>query len=438
MTQTFKLPAVGDTMVEAEIVEWLVDVGDEVTLDQPICSIETDKSVVEMTTPFRGVVLELGGEPGDILEVGEPLIVVGEVDDVGEGSGTAAPFGTTPPETKSPGATPSTPKPHNVDNTVTDLNAASAASESFGSSPPAESQGAVAGPGALPAPPSDQERRRHAEASDARRAIYAMPHVRKRARERLIDLATVVGTGPRGIITLPDVEAASQPGEGRRERLSATRRAIIEHLSESVQRIPQFTAMVEVNAAPLMAARAAIAERIGGRVPLDAVLAAILVPVLQDHPIMNATLDGNEIVYYNRYDIGIAVDTSVGLVVPVVRDVDKRCVADIAAEVLRLSATARNRTIRPQELAGSTATVNNVGPVGLLAGTPILPLGTSMLAAFGEARPTLRLVDGQPVEVPTMIVSATFDHRLIDGGSAGRFLAQLRTHLESADPTNLR
>ena len=376
MASVFELPAVGDTMVEAEIVEWLVAVGDEVGLDQPICSIETDKSVVEMTTPYRGTVLALGGEPGDVIAVGQPLIVVGSP---GE-QVPAAPAAAEPGET--------------------------------GMDAAEQAEAAAAGPG------STRPR--------------AMPKVRKMARERSVDLAAVAGTGPGGAVTAADLEAAARPGGERRERLSARRRAIARHLTESVRTIPQFTAMAEADATGLLAARSAAAEEAGQPVPLDALLTALLVPALADHPVMNARLDGDDIVYYDRYDIGVAVDAPDGLTVPVVRGTDRLSVVELAAEIRRLAAAARNRTIEPVKLTGATATVNNVGAVGITAGTPILPTGTSMIAAFGRARPAVRMRGGRPEEAPVITVCATFDHRIIDGGAAGRFLAQLKDRIEGS------
>ena len=380
----------GDTMVEAEIVEWLVDVGDEVDLDQAICSIETDKSVVEMTTPYRGTVIALGGEPGDVVAVGEALFVVGEP-------------GEEPPDLEAQ------PLPDPVETSA------------HGSQPPA-----VAAAGTAPAPPATPA------TAGREGSVKALPKVRKLARERGIDLATVTGTGPGGSITVADLDAASEPVDGRRERMSALRRSIARHMAESA-RIPQFTSMVDADATGLLAARSALAEA-GSRVPLDALLVALLAPVLRDHPVMNATVDGDDVVYLDRYDIGVAVDTAEGLMAPVVRGADARSVRELSAEILRLAAAARDRTVAPDELSGATATVNNVGALGVLAGTPMLPSGTTMIAAFGMVRPVVRLLGGTPVEVPTMTVSATFDHRIIDGGASGRFLAQLRGSIEAAAP----
>ena len=397
MASVFRLPAVGDTMVEGEIVEWLVAVGDTVDLDQAICSVETDKSVVEMTTPYRGTVLALGGEAGDVIEVGQPLIVVGEPGEtVPAGDGIGAAEAPSPAATAHPAPAPAPPEPA----------APSAAATS------------------QPATPD---------------SVKALPKARKLARERGIDLASVAGTGPGGSITVADVEAVAAPeaaSGGRRERLSATRRSIARHMTESMQ-VPQFTSMVDVDAGKLLEARAAASAETGSRVPLDAVLVARLVPVLQDHRIMNARLDGDEIEYFDRYDIGVAVDTREGLMVPVVRGAGTRSLPELSTEILRLAAAARDRTVTPYELAGATATVNNVGALGMLAGTPLLPVRTSMIAAFGVARPVVRLRNDIAVEVPTMTVSATFDHRIIDGGASGRFLAQLKEAIEETTPDGI-
>lgn len=401
MASVFELPAVGDTMVEAEIVEWLVAVGDEVDLDQPICSVETDKSVVEMTTPYRGTVLALGGEPGDVIKVGQPLIVVGA-------PGEEAPASTEPGADDDAALGTST--------ATAELGAAEL-DQTAGPVGDEPGAAAPAGPGAA--------------AAVGATVPKAMPKVRRMARERSVDLAAVAGTGPGGAVTAADLEAAARSGGERRERLSAVRRSIARHLTESVRTIPQFTAMVEADAAGLLAARAAASEQAGSPVPLDAVLMAALVATLADHPVMNARLDGDDIVYYDRYDIGVAVDAPDGLTVPVVRAADRLSAPELAAEIRRLAAAARDRTLEPGELTGATATVNNVGAVGIVAGTPILPVGTSMIAAFGRVRPAVQWRDGEPTEAPVITVCATFDHRIIDGGAAGRFLTQLKDQIEA-------
>ncbi len=435
MADTFDLPRIGDAMTEAEIVEWFVAVGDAVELDQVICSVETDKSVVELTTPHRGTVLALGGEPGDVIQVGQQLLVVGEP-------------GEAPPPPSAPADPGSAPTTAPSEPTASPTSAAAAPSMDWGpavSSPVVRrladqhdvDVAALAGSGV-----GGRVTRSDvvAAAADAPTAplpadgpVRAMPKVRKLARERSIDLTRLHGSGPGGSITVADLEAIvdGPPARAeRRERLSAMRRSIAAHLTESAQTIPQFTSTIDVDATAVLATRQALRERLDAPVPVDAVLMALLIPVLADHPRMNARLDGDEVVYHGRFDIGVAVDTPDGLMVPVVAGADARPMANLAAEIVRLATAARDRRIQPAELTGATCTVNNVGAVGIESGTPILPLGTSTIVAFGRTRQVVQLRNGNAVEIPTITVCATFDHRLIDGGDAGRFLAQLKQHLE--------
>ncbi len=528
MADVFVLPTVGDTMVEGVVVEWFVAVGDRVEVDQVICSVETDKSVVELTSPYRGTVLRLGAAAGEVVSVGAPLVVVGEPTEMLSQFAEVGPEpATSPSPATSPGpgvasATADDPKPvANLANPVTNrakpvanpanptghdpvanpashvpkravtLSPSSASdvadptehipkpiANPTGHDPVANPTDpkSVANPavettelenraakGLLVSPvvrrlaaghavslseltgsgPGGRIMRADVEAvigeqqvsadapedapdTDPKTQVLAMPKIRREARQRGIKLSDVEGTGPGGSITLADLRRTVD----RRERLSTTRRAISAHLSESVQKIPQFTAMVEINAAGLLETRAALADRLAEPVPLDAVFVALLIPVLRDHPIMNAATDGDDVVYFGRFDIGVAIDTPTGLRVPVVRDADARSAAELAREISRLAAAARDRSIAAADLTRATCTVNNVGAVGIQAGTPILPIGTSTILALGQARQVVVLRNGNPVEATNLTISATFDHRIVDGGDAGRFLTQLREHLE--------
>ncbi len=464
MAEIFLLPKIGDAMVEAEIVEWYVAEGDQIELDQLVCSVETDKSVVELSSPYRGTVLALGGEPGDVVAVGEPIIAVGAA---GESLPAQMRAGTTERTAAAvvEGVAGASVAPETArQDAVAEVSTAGAATGASVISSPlvrrlaaenAVDIASVSGSGtggrvtradvlqAIEARLTAVIAHRPDSTPDigsscASGTVRAMPKVRKAARDAGIDLAQVRGSGPDGAVTLADLTAVAdgpsgaQPSATRehRERLSATRRSIAAHLTESARTIPQFTAMVDVDASGLLATRAALRDRLELPVPLDAVFIALLIPVLREHPVINARLDGDEAVYFGRYDIGVAVDTPNGLLVPVVRDADLRSVASLAQEIDRLAAAARERTISPDELADPTCTVNNVGAVGIEAGTPMLPVRTSTIVAFGAARAQVRLNNGNPVEVPVMTISATFDHRLIDGGMSGRFLSQLREHLE--------
>jgi pyruvate dehydrogenase E2 component (dihydrolipoamide acetyltransferase) len=433
MAKTFNLPAVGDTMVEGAIVEWFVAVGDEVDLDQPICSIETDKSVVEMSTPHRGTVLRLGADIGGVVEVGSPLLIVGEA---GEEIPDLPPPVPVSPTSPRPSSGPAAAEPTRASFAVSPLLRRFAHEEGVdlalvrGSGPGgritrADIAAAIGGSSTHqttnPTTPGN--------APSSNGTILAMPKVRKAAREAAIDLATIVGTGPRGSITLADLPTVA-PIRGRRERMTAMRRAIARNLTASAQQIPQFTSMIEFEASHLMARRAELRASTDDPIPLDAVLLADLVAVLAEHPLMNAQLLGDEIEFFDAFDVGVAVDTPDGLMVPVVTHAETRNMADLAHEITRLASAARDRSIHPDELTGGTCTLNNVGALGIVAGTPILPMGTSTIVAIGAARPTLRLVDGEAAEVPMSTISATFDHRLIDGGDSARFLHDLKEQLQ--------
>ena len=429
MASTFLLPAVGDTMVEGEIVEWFVAVGDEIDVDQLICSIETDKSVVEMSTPYAGTVLQLGAEIGETIEVGEPLIVVGESGEV------APPEPQHTPTQKAPSPiapiatvewTTGVVRSPVVRKLATDLDVALDSVAGTGHGGQITRADVEAAARAAPSgPPSSGP-------SAIERRVMAMPKVRRAARERGIDLRATNGSGPNGVIRLKDLDPSDSDRQEIRQRLSPIRRSIGNHLTESATTIPQFTAMVDVEVSALLETRTALQERTGGPIPLDALVMGLLVPVLRDHPRMNARLDAEagELVASLHYDIGVAVDTPDGLIVPVVRHVDDKTTSEIAQEILRLATAARGRSIHPDELVGATCTLNNVGAVGLEKGTPILPIGTTAIIAPGRARPTVQLRNGVAIEVPVMTLSATFDHRAVDGGDAGRFLTQLRDHLQ--------
>lgn len=440
MAKIFNLPAVGDTMVEGEIVTWYVSVGDEVDLDQLICEIATDKSVVEMSTPHRGTVLQLGADAGGVVAVGSPLIVVGEP-------------GEQPPEVVGPTQEAQTVQ-HETQSTPK-----AALRQPVSSATPAPPND---GPNRVPVVSPLLRRFAHEEGVDLRSVagtgpngritradiavaigevpavlaqlavperVRAMPKVRKAAREHGIDLAHIVGTGANGAVIMDDLPAIA-PARGERVRLSPMRRAIARNLTAAAE-VPQFTSMMDFDATRLLERRTALQQRVDGPVPVDTLLMADLTTVLQEHRLMNAQLVGDEVEYFDAFDIGLAVDTPDGLMVPVVRSADQLDHQALASEIVRLATSARERKIMPDELTGGTCTVNNVGALGILQGTPILPLGTSTIVAFGATRSVVQIREGQPVQVPMATLSATFDHRLIDGGDSARFLQALRAQLET-------
>jgi pyruvate dehydrogenase E2 component (dihydrolipoamide acetyltransferase) len=245
--------------------------------------------------------------------------------------------------------------------------------------------------------------------------VRATPLIRKVAQELGVDLAAVEGTGPQGRITEQDVRAAAGPSEGRREPLRGVRRLVAEHMVRAHREVPPVTWVEEADF---------------GNVDLKQLLPAVLKAVaatLQEFPELNARLEGDEIVYLERYDLGIAVQTDQGLVVPVVRDCDRASLDELRAEVERLGESARAGSLKPEELRGSTFTVTSAGKFGGLLTTPIVNHPEVAILSIGRVaeRPVVR--DGEIVVRPTGYVSITFDHRVVDGARAAEFgLAVIR------------
>lgn len=379
----FRLPDLGEGLEEAEISSWLVAEGDEVALNQPLVEVETAKAVVEIPSPFAGRVVSLHATEGSTLAVGDPLVTVAMVGD--EVAGVA---GEVP-------AAPARPSPAPTD---------------------------VAG---RPRPSSPAP-------------VAATPAVRALAKRLGVDLSGVSGTAPDGRVTREDVEAAAaagrpEPGPEDVEivRISPVRRAIAENLSNVVREVPQVTTWRTVDCSALEAFRT---ER--GLSPLPIVVRA-LTEVCRDHPWLNGSYlaERSEIHLHRSVHVGIATDTDRGLVVPVVRDVGAMGIGEVAAEIARLAAAARKGALAPADMAGGTITITNTGSYGSEAGTPILNPPQGAILALGVIEPRALVVDGEVVARPACTMSLTFDHRLLDGATAGRAFGALVELLE--DPERL-
>jgi pyruvate dehydrogenase E2 component (dihydrolipoamide acetyltransferase) len=441
VAREFKLPDIGEGLTEAEIVRWLVQVGDSVDADQPVVEVETDKAVVEIPTPFAGVVLELGGAEGETVEVGSVLLVIGEP---GEESGGD------PGSDSQSGKQDEEEDPQEEDHP----GPASAAAPIVGTLSD-EAESLAAGESV-------------ADASEASQ-VKALPVVRKLARDHGIDLATVEGSGPGGRITRQDVErlietprpaageeetarrgvAAAEPAEpeveeveveehlrppaaavDERRPMSRLRRTIAANMSKSWSEIPHVTTFDDVDATRLLEVRDALGERHETRIPLEALVIRAVVPALHAYPEFNSTIDGDDLVFHGRHDIGIAVDTPDGLMVAVIRDAASMGVLQLASEVRRLGEGARERSLTPDELSGQTFTLSNIGAVGGGHGTPIVPPGTTAILSLGRAKERPIVFGDDIVIAPVMPLSLSYDHRVIDGAVGRRFMAMLIENLE--------
>jgi pyruvate dehydrogenase E2 component (dihydrolipoamide acetyltransferase) len=268
-----------------------------------------------------------------------------------------------------------------------------------------------------------------------------MPVVRRLASDLGVDLANLTPSGPGGRITREDVqaaaEAAPEPAAAGDERvpISMLRRTIARNMTQSWSEIPHVTTFDDIDVAPLLDLRAELAA--GGRsVPLEALLVRVVLPALAAYPEFNATLEGDELILHRRYDIGVAVDTPGGLVVPVLRSANQLDLDGLTGAINDVRARARARTLELAELTGGTFTISNIGALGGGHGTPIIPTGTTAIISFGRATDQATVVDGAIVIAPIMPVSLSYDHRVIDGGLGRRFIDNVRATM--ADPDRLR
>ncbi len=402
-----KLADLGEGMHEAEIVEWLVQEGDTVKLDQPVVRVETDKAIVEIPSPVAGRVSEVRFQPGQTAKVGEVLVV----------------YGPSQARNGSKNAEQATPAPLPV--------APALAS------------------GASPAPTR----------------VMAAPAVRKLAFELGIDLTAVTPSSANGRVTIDDVRthaerakavpvpapqaapAASTPArasktapqstsEGERQPLTGLRKRIAEHMERSWRIIPHATAFDELDASGLIALRRALlpaAEKRGIRLTYMPLLIKLLIPVLKEFAIFNASLDEEkrEIIYKRFYHLGVAAASPEGLLVPVLRDADKLSVMEIAARLELLIEGAKKRTLALNELSGSTFTLNNIGSFGGSSGTPIINHPEVAILAVGKIEEKAIVRNGAIIIQPRMPLTLSFDHRLIDGALVGAFIGRFKELVEN-------
>lgn len=442
-----KLPDVGEGVAEAEIVEWLVAVGDEVTPDTVLAEVLTDKATVEVSPPVAGTVVALHGEPGDVLAVGTPLVGIDVADGVEPDetetptTPVAASDGASPPE---PPVEPSpSPESRDVPEPVAGADAGIAPDSSpdlVSGHPPELSSGGEEADVA-PAPAAADDRARRAG------QVTAAPAVRRRAHELGIDLATVPGSGPDGRVVHADLDrllvrggaprsGATRPvsGDERVEPVRGVRRKIAERLSATWSEIPHITYVEAVDVTELEALRAELnSSDHEVRLTLLPFFVRAIVVASRDQPEINAHYDhaAETLTVHTGVHVGIATQTDQGLLVPVVRHAESLGLHDVAAEIARVTDAARTGRAARDELSGSTITITSLGAIGGVATTPILNAPEVAIVGINkmEVRPVWRDGAFQP---RTMInLSSSFDHRMVDGWDAANFVQRLKTLLET-------
>lgn len=387
MLREFKFPDVGEGIAEAEIVRWLVKEGDSVKEDQDLLEVETDKALLTLNSPYTGKVTRLHGKEGDMIKVGDVL-------------------------------------------TTFDAGGEEATVE-------AEKKDSGTVVGSL----SDDE------AVEVARPVQATPAVRLLARQMRVDLGSVKGTGPGGRITKEDVERAAaktdQPIDGASDTygpvekipLRGIRRTVAKRMAEASKRVAEVTIWEDADITELEQVRAKeqkVAEEKGVRLTYLPFLIKAVLPALKAHPYFNASLDetAEAIILKKYFNIGIAVDTSDGLIVFVIKNADNKNILDLAREIATLAEKARHRKIDLHELRGSTFTITNYGVVGASYGTPIINYPEVAIVGLGKIEDRAVVRNGQIVIRKIMPLSLAFDHRVIDGVEAGRFLGVVIKHLE--------
>jgi pyruvate dehydrogenase E2 component (dihydrolipoamide acetyltransferase) len=415
MAFEFKLPDIGEGLVEGEIVKWLVSEGDAVTEDQPLVEVMTDKATVEITSPRTGTILQLCAAEGDVVAVESVIVHIGD-------AGEAAPAAKEAPAAKTAAA-------------------ASSAPPTNGSSTGTLTANAADSPLILPPIPSHR--------------VLASPATRKYAREQGIDIQNIQGSGPNGRVINADVDAAAggtaaprpvsapaplQRTPGSREveevPVRGLRRLISDQMVKSKFTAPHFTYVEEVDMTEVVNFRKKIKGEMtekGIKLTFLPFIIKALIPALQKFPIVNSELDEerNVILQKKYYNLGIATATDDGLIVPVLKDADELTLWEMAQEITRLATDARNRKSKPDDVKGSTFTITSAGNIGGVLATPIINYPEVAIMGVHKIKETPVVRDGQIVIRHMMYLSMSLDHRIVDGSVAAEFMNEVVKRLEN-------
>ena len=388
----FRLPDIGEGITEATIIEWLVSEGDSVKNDQMIVKVETDKAVADLPSPSAGNILKINFKKWDVVNVGSVLCVIGEL-----GEKVFA----------------------KKDERILKRN--------------------------------DVQINRNVPVVSGK--VLASPAVRKLAVEKGINLDSINGTGENGLILVSDLEnnaeVESKPsgivsqkkydlfGYVDRIPFKGIRKTIAQNMIKSLSQTAQVTSMEDIDVTKLWEIRKREKEHFeieGVKLTFMPFIVKAIISALQKHPILNSSIEGEDIIMKKYYNIGIAVQTDVGLMVPVVKIAEKKSIIEIAREIVELAEKCRNRSIDIMDLKGSTFTITNYGSVGGTYGTPIINPGESAILGVGRIFDKVVLNSKGNVEnVKILPLSLTFDHQIIDGAVASEFLMTLRGLLEEPE-----
>ena len=437
-----KMPALGESVTEGTVSSWLKAVGDTVEADEPLLEVATDKVDTEVPSPASGVLLEIRVPEDETVEVGTVLAIIGDPSQAGSAPAPAAPAPQAAPEPPAPAPAPAAEAP------------------------------APAAPAATEAPAAA------APVSSGASGSYVTPIVRKLAKDKGVDLSTVTGTGVGGRIRKQDVEAAAKAAEearaaaaapapaaeasapaaaakpasakpevdttlrGRTEKMSRLRQVIADRMIDSLQTSAQLTTVVEVDVTRVAALRARAKNdflaKNGTKLTFLPFFVQAATEALKAHPKINASIEGKNVTYHDVEHVGIAVDTPRGLLVPVVKNAGDLNIPGLAKRINDLAARTRDNKVNPDELSGSTFTITNTGSGGALFDTPIINQPEVAILGLGAIQRQPRVIKdadgGEVIAIRSVCYLAlSYDHRLVDGADAARYLMTVKKRLEEGD-----
>ncbi|ROS54465.1 2-oxoglutarate dehydrogenase, E2 component, dihydrolipoamide succinyltransferase [Frigoribacterium sp. PhB24] len=490
MSESVNLPALGESVTEGTVTRWLKNVGDRVEVDEPLLEVSTDKVDTEIPSPVAGVIEEILVPEDETVEVGTALVRIGD------GSASEAPAAE-PEAAAEPEQAPEAPaEPEAAEPEVASSAAPAPGEDSSASAPepapavdpapaaeqdaagqqpaatqpeatqPSSEQPAPSAPTSSPATGSAESSAPAAPAPSSGAPVgYVTPLVRKLANEKGVDISTLSGSGVGGRIRKEDVLAAAEaaasasttapassgpapievsPLRGTTVPMSRLRKVVAERAVQSMQAMAQLTSVVEVDVTKVAAFRdahkGAFLEKTGNKLSFLPFFTLAAAEALKAHPKLNATVDGDSIVYPDHEHVAMAVDTERGLLTPVIKNASDLDLAGIAGEIADLAQRTRDNKLKPDELAGGTFTVTNTGSRGALFDTPVVFLPQVAILGTGIVvkRPVVIKADGsESIAIRSMVYLAlSYDHRIVDGADAARFLVAVKDRLEGGDFTS--
>ncbi|SKC49844.1 2-oxoglutarate dehydrogenase, E2 component, dihydrolipoamide succinyltransferase [Okibacterium fritillariae] len=492
MSESVSLPALGESVTEGTVTRWLKNVGDRVEVDEPLLEVSTDKVDTEIPSPVAGVIEKILVQEDETVEVGTALVEIGDGSSQGSSDEGSAPEAEAPAAEPAPAEeapapveeqpvpeAPSTEQPADEAATAPAEDAPEAEDEkgnAYGAAAQPAAPNAPSAPTEAPAPvsaassapaasaPAEQS----APAGDGSNSGYVTPLVRRLAQQEGVDLSTVSGTGVGGRIRKEDVleaakakttssaapaaastEAARKPLEtsplrGTTQPMSRLRKVVAQRAVESMQSSAQLTSVVEVDVTKIAQFRDQVKgefhSKTGNKLSFLPFFALAATEALKAYPVINATIDGDQIVYPDHENLSIAVDTERGLLTPVIRDASSLDLNGFATQIADLAARTRDNKLKPDELAGGTFTLTNTGSRGALFDTPVVFLPQVAILGTGIVTKKPVVISNGGVEsiaIRSMVYLAlSYDHRIVDGADASRFLVAVKNRLEDGNFQN--